>query len=159
MTLSAEDTYFLHQAIAQARLGAAEGGVPGGAALVAGGRVLGTGRNRLVQAGSAVRHGEIDAVERAGRQPADTYRDATLYVTSAPCEMCTGLVLLHGIPRVVVGEDVTTRGGTDLLRARGVRVDVVDDAVCLALVTAFADQHPDAWREVVGHPDATAPAG
>jgi cytosine deaminase len=144
------DRYFLHQAIAQARLGLAEGGIPIGAALVADGRVLGVGRNRRVQEGSAIRHGETDAVERAGRQPAAVYRRATLYTTLSPCDLCTGLALLYGIPRVVIGENATFLGGEQLLRSRGVQVDVVDDPTCLSLMTDFVRQHPDLWYEDIG---------
>lgn len=150
MPVSEQDAYFLHQAIAQARLGAAEGGIPVGAALVADGRVLGVGRNRRVQDGSAIRHGETDAVERAGRQPAAVYRNATIYTTLSPCDLCTGLILLYGIPRVVIGENATFLGGEALLRSRGVQVDVVDDPTCLSLMTDFVRQHPELWYEDIG---------
>lgn len=150
MTPSDADRYYLHQAIAQARLALAEGGVPIGAALVADGRVLGAGRNRRVQEGSAIRHGETDAVERAGRQPAEVYRRSTLYTTLSPCDMCTGLALLYGIPRVVIGENATFLGGEQLLRSRGVQVDVVDDPTCLALMTDFVRRRPDLWYEDIG---------
>ncbi|HEY5335953.1 MAG TPA: nucleoside deaminase [Mycobacteriales bacterium] len=150
MTASDADRYFLHQAITQARLGLAEGGIPIGAALVADGRVLGVGRNRRVQEGSAIRHGETDAVERAGRQPAAVYRRATLYTTLSPCDLCTGLTLLYGIPRVVIGENATFLGGEQLLRSRGVQVDVVDDPTCLSLMTDFVAQHPELWYEDIG---------
>lgn len=144
------DRYFLHQAIAQARLGLAEGGIPIGAALVADGRVLGVGRNRRVQEGSAIRHGETDAVERAGRQPAAVYRRSTLYTTLSPCDLCTGLALLYGIPRVVIGENATFLGGEQLLRSRGVQVEVVDDPTCLSLMTDFVRQRPELWYEDIG---------
>ncbi|HEX7353474.1 MAG TPA: nucleoside deaminase [Mycobacteriales bacterium] len=150
MTASDADRYFLHQAIAQARLGLAEGGIPIGAALVADGRVLGVGRNRRVQEGSAIRHGETDAVEQAGRQPASVYRRSTLYTTLSPCDLCTGLALLYGIPRVVIGENATFLGGEALLRARGVQVDVVDDPTCLALMTEFVQRSPALWYEDIG---------
>jgi cytosine deaminase len=150
VTSSDADRYFLHQAIAQARLGLAEGGIPVGAALVADGRVLGVGRNRRVQEGSAIRHGETDAVERAGRQPADVYRRATLYTTLSPCDLCTGLALLYGIPRVVIGENATFLGGEQLLRSRGVQVDVVDDPTCLSLMTDFVQRNPELWYEDIG---------
>jgi len=150
VTASDADRYFLHQAITQARLGLAEGGIPIGAALVADGRVLGVGRNRRVQEGSAIRHGETDAVERAGRQPAAVYRRATLYTTLSPCDLCTGLTLLYGIPRVVIGENATFLGGEQLLRSRGVQVDVVDDPTCLSLMTDFVAQHPELWYEDIG---------
>ncbi|MGH3745733.1 MAG: nucleoside deaminase [Mycobacteriales bacterium] len=150
MTPSDADRYFLHQAIAQARLGLAEGGIPIGAALVADGQVLGVGRNRRVQEGSAIRHAETDAVERAGRQAAEVYRRSTLYTTLSPCDLCTGLALLYGIPRVVIGENATFLGGEQLLRSRGVQVDVVDDPTCLALMTDFVRQRPELWYEDIG---------
>jgi cytosine/creatinine deaminase len=153
------DAYFLHQAVAQARLGADEGGVPVGAALVAGGRVLGAGRNRRVQDGSAIRHGETDAVENAGRLPAATYRRATLYTTLSPCDLCTGLALLYRIPRVVIGENQTYRGGEDLLRERGVEVVVLDDERCRRLMADFIALRPDVWYEDIGETDDAGGAG
>lgn len=150
--LTAADRHWLAVAREQGELGAAEGGVPIGAALVADGRLLGVGRNRRVQEGSAIRHGETDAVERAGRQPALVYRAAILYTTLSPCDLCTGLVLLYGIPRLVVGEDRTFHGPTELLTARGVEVVVADDADCRQLMTDFVEAHPDLWYEDIGEP-------
>lgn len=144
------DRSFLDVAIAEARKGAAEGGVPVGAALVVDGRVLGTGRNRRVQSGSAIRHGETDALERAGRQPPAVYRHATMYTTLSPCDLCSGAILLYGIPRVVVGEHRTFTGAEDLLRSRGVEVVIVDDGDCVALMETFIRQHPDLWNEDIG---------
>src|SRR5206468_11563820 len=117
--------------------GRAEGGIPIGAVLVHRNAIIGRGHNRRVQQGSAVLHGEMDALERAGRQPASVYRECTMYATLSPCAMCTGAMLLYGIPRVVIGENQTFRGEEDLLRARSVRVDVVQDAQCVAMMTAF----------------------
>lgn len=148
--LTAADWHWLSVAREQAELGAAEGGVPVGAALVAGPRLLGVGRNRRVQEGSAIRHGETDAVERAGRQPAMVYRTATLYSTLSPCDLCTGLVLLYGIPRLVVGEQRSFRGPVELLVARGVQVLVADDASCRALMATFIAARPDLWYEDIG---------
>jgi cytosine/creatinine deaminase len=144
------DHEFLAVAIEQARIGSVEGGVPIGAALVVDGRVLGTGRNRRVQLGSAIRHGETDALEAAGRQPADVYRRSTMYTTLSPCHMCTGAILLYGIPRVVIGENRTFLGAEDLLRARGVEVVNLDSAECKALMDEFIAVHPDIWYEDIG---------
>jgi cytosine/creatinine deaminase len=144
------DDDFLAVAIEQARTGRDEGGVPIGAALVADDRVIGAGRNRRVQDGSAIRHGETDALEEAGRQPAAVYRRATMYTTLSPCDMCTGAMLLYGIPRVVIGENRTFLGAEDLLRSRGVDVVNLDSAECKALMDAFISAHPDIWNEDIG---------
>lgn len=146
----AADRAFLGVAIEQARLGRDEGGVPIGAALVVDGRVLGAGRNRRVQEGSAIRHGETDALERAGRLPASVYRRATMYTTLSPCDMCTGAILLYGIPRVVVGENETFMGGEDYLRSRGVEVINLDSPECKALMAEFIERYPDVWNEDIG---------
>lgn len=155
--LTAADWHWLSVAREQAELGAAEGGVPVGAALVAGPRLLGVGRNRRVQEGSTIRHGETDAVERAGRQPAAVYRTATLYTTLSPCDLCTGLVLLYGIPRLVVGEQRSFRGPVELLAARGVQVLVADDTSCRALMTTFIAARPELWYEDIGTPPPDHP--
>jgi len=144
------DQEFLAVAIEQARIGRDEGGVPIGAALVADGRVLGAGHNRRVQLGSAIRHGETDALEEAGRLPAAVYRRATMYTTLSPCDMCTGAILLYGIPRVVLGENRTFVGGEDLLRSRGVEVVNLDSAECVALMDEFIAAHPEIWNEDIG---------
>ena len=145
-----DDRRFLDVAIDQARTGRAEGGIPIGAALVVDGRVLGAGRNRRVQAGSAIRHGETDALEVAGRQPATTYARATMYTTLSPCDMCTGAILLYGIPRVVMGENRTFVGGEDYLRARGVEVVNLDSSECVVLMNEFIAAHPEIWNEDIG---------
>lgn len=147
-----DDTAFLAAAVEQARLGRAEGGVPIGAALVVDGSVLATGRNRRVQLGSAIRHGETDALENAGRLPASTYARATMYTTLSPCVMCTGALLLYKVPRVVVGEHRTFLGAEDLLQANGVAVVVLDDAECVDLMTTFIAEHPELWHEDIGEP-------
>lgn len=144
------DEQFLEAALEQARIGRAEGGVPVGAAFVVDGKVLAVGRNRRVQMGSAIRHGETDALEAAGRLPAAVYRRSTMYTTLSPCDMCTGAILLYGIPRVVLGESRTFVGGEDLLRARGVEVVNLDSAECVALMDAFISAHPDIWNEDIG---------
>ena len=141
---------FLAAAIEEATNGLAEGGIPIGAVLVHRGTILGRGRNRRVQQGSAVLHGEMDALERAGRQAATVYRECTLYTTLSPCAMCTGAILLYGIPYVIVGENQTFMGEEALLRSRGVRVDVVQDERCTAMMTAFIAAHPELWNEDIG---------
>ena len=141
---------FMRAAIDEARQGWAEGGIPIGSVLVHEGRVLGRGHNRRVQQGSVVLHGEMDALERAGRHPARVYRESTLYTTLSPCAMCSGAILLYGIPRVVVAENRTFMGEEDLLRSRGVQVDVLDDAECIALMREFIRAHPDLWNEDIG---------
>ena len=145
-----DDHGFLAAAIEQARIGREEGGVPIGAALVVDGRVVGAGHNRRVQQGSAIRHGETDALEEAGRLAASVYRRATMYTTLSPCDMCTGAILLYGIPRVVIGENRTFLGAEDLLRSRGVEVVNLDSAECKALMDEFIAAHPDIWNEDIG---------
>jgi cytosine deaminase len=144
----------LELAIDQARTGLEEGGVPIGAALVVGDDVLGVGRNRRVQWGSVIRHGETDCLENAGRQPAEVYRRATLFTTLSPCLMCAGTILLYGIPRLVIGENRTFEASEALLRERGVEVTVVDDPRCKDLMDRFIDAHPEVWNEDIGVPSA-----
>ena len=144
------DEELLAIAIEQARLGLAEGGIPIGAAFAAGGVVLGAGRNRRVQLGSAIHHGETNALEVAGRLPASTYRRATMATTLSPCDMCTGAILLYGIPRVVIGENRTFRGGEDYLRARGVEVVNLDSSACYELMQGFIARNPALWNEDIG---------
>jgi len=141
---------FLGVAIEEAALGRREGGIPIGAVLVHRGAIIGRGHNRRVQQRSAVLHGEMDALERAGRQPAAVYRESVMYTTLSPCAMCSGAILLYGIPRVVVGENQTFMGEEALLRARGVRVDVVQDARCVAMMQEFIAAHPELWNEDIG---------
>jgi len=144
------DDPWLFAAIEEAEQGLREGGIPIGAVLVHGGRILGRGHNRRVQRGSAVLHGEMDALERAGRQPASVYRDSVMYTTLSPCAMCSGAILLYGIRHVVVGENVTFIGEEDLLRSRGVRVEVVQDERCVAMMKQFIATHPELWNEDIG---------
>jgi len=141
---------FLGAAIDEAEAGLREGGIPIGAALVHGGTILGRGHNRRVQQGSAVLHGEMDALERAGRHPASVYRESVMYTTLSPCAMCSGAILLYGIRRVVVGENKTFMGEEALLRSRGVRVDVVQDPRCIAMMERFIATHPELWNEDIG---------
>lgn len=134
----------------EALAGRAEGGIPIGSALVIDGVVVGRGHNRRVQAGSVVLHGEMDALERAGRLPAAAYRRGTIYTTLSPCDMCTGAILLYGIPRVVIGENRTFKGAEDHLRQRGVSVEVLDDPGCIEMMERFIATHPDLWNEDIG---------
>lgn len=141
---------FMHAAIEEAEQGLAEGGIPIGSVLVHDGRIVGRGHNRRVQRGSAILHGEMDALEHAGRQPASVYRESVLYTTLSPCAMCTGAVLLYGIPRVVIGENQTFLGEEALLRARGVEIVVLQDARCIDLMQQFIRAHPELWNEDIG---------
>lgn len=140
----------LQAAIEEAERGREEGGIPIGSALVIDGEVVGRGHNRRVQRGSAILHGEMDALEDAGRLTGREYRRSVLYTTLSPCDMCSGAILLYGIPRVVVGENRTFMGSEHLLRARGVEVEVVDDATCFELMTRFIADQPDLWNEDIG---------
>ena len=146
------DHEMLALAVAEARAGLAEGGIPIGAALVHDGKVLGVGHNQRVQLDSAIRHGETDCLENVGRLPATVYAASTMVTTLSPCDMCTGAILLYGIPRVVVGENSTFYGGEDYLRARGVEVVVLDDAECVAMMEDFIAANPELWNEDIGEP-------
>jgi cytosine/creatinine deaminase len=141
---------FMRAAIDEARLGAEKGGIPIGSVLVRNGRILGRGHNRRVQKGSAILHAEMDALENAGRQPAQVYRESVLYTTLSPCAMCAGAILLYGIPYVVIGENETYRGEEDLLRSRGARLQVLQDAECTRMMREFLAAKPDLWREDIG---------
>jgi cytosine deaminase len=151
MTQDRDVNPFMRAAIDEALAGAAEGGIPIGSVLVHRDRIIGRGHNRRVQRGSAVLHGEMDALENAGRQPAAVYRESVLYTTLSPCAMCSGAILLYGIPRVVVGENRTFLGEEDLLRARGVVVEVLQEPACISLMDAFIRAHPELWNEDIGH--------
>jgi cytosine/creatinine deaminase len=141
---------FMRTAFEEARLGLQEGGIPIGSVLACRTRVLGRGHNRRQQAGSVVLHAEMDALERAGRQPAAMYRECTLYTTLSPCAMCSGAILLYGIPKVVIGENRTFLGEEELLRSRGVIVEVLQDATCERLLADFIRTHPALWNEDIG---------
>jgi cytosine/creatinine deaminase len=141
---------FLQAAIVEAELGLREGGIPIGSVIAHHGRIIGRGHNRRVQRGSVVLHGEMDALENAGRQPASIYRECVLYTTLSPCPMCSGAILLYGIPRTVIGENRTFVGDESLLRARGVDVDVVQDETCIRLMRDFIRAHPELWNEDIG---------
>jgi cytosine deaminase len=141
---------FMQAAIDEARAGLAEGGIPIGAVLVHDGEIVGRGHNRRVQQGSAIRHGEMDALENAGRLPARVYRESVLYTTLSPCAMCSGAILLYGIPRVVIGENRTFLGEEELLKSRGVALDLRQDETCIALMRDFIAAHPELWNEDIG---------
>lgn len=141
---------FLQAAIDEARQGLAEGGIPIGSVIVHQGRIIGRGHNRRVQQGSAILHGEMDAFENAGRQPAQVYRESVLYTTLSPCPMCTGAILLYGIPKVIIGENQTFMGDEALLRERGVQVEVLQDADCIAMMRGFIRNQPELWDEDIG---------
>jgi cytosine deaminase len=147
------DAELLAKAIEQAEIGLAEGGIPIGAVLAVDGEVIGAGHNRRVQLGSAIRHGETDALEEAGRLPATVYARSTMYTTLSPCHMCTGAILLYGIPRVVIGENRTFLGAEDLLRANGVEVINLDSQRCVDLMATFIAEHPSLWLEDIGEVD------
>jgi len=141
---------FMQAAINEAQQGLAEGGIPIGSVLVHNGTILGRGHNQRVQQGSAILHGEMDALENAGRQPAAVYRESVLYTTLSPCSMCSGAILLYGIPRVVIGEHSTFMGEEELLRSRGVRVEVLQNRECIDMMTRFIAEKPELWNEDIG---------
>ena len=141
---------YLQAAIEEARRGRDEGGIPIGSVLVIDGKIVGRGRNQRVQKGSAVLHAEMDCLENAGRLAAAEYRRATLYSTLSPCDMCSGTILLYGIPRVVIGENHTFRGPEDYVRSRGVELVIVDDTTCRQLMDMFIREHPELWNEDIG---------
>jgi creatinine deaminase len=141
---------FMRAAIDEAEQGLAEGGIPIGSVIVHRGAIIGRGHNRRVQQGSAVLHGEMDALERTGRRPASVYCECVIYTTLSPCAMCSGAILLYGIPHVVVGEHETFMGEEDLLRSRGVKVEVLNDARCVAMMKQFIAAHPKLWNEDIG---------
>lgn len=141
---------FLKAAIDEARRGLSEGGIPIGSVIVHQGRIIGRGHNRRVQRGSAVLHGEMDALENAGRQPASVYRECTLYTTLSPCPMCSGAIALYGIRHVVIGENETFLGEEAWLRSRGVTLELADNAECKTLMREFISAHPALWNEDIG---------
>ncbi|ARU54545.1 MAG: nucleoside deaminase [Pseudomonadales bacterium] len=141
---------FMQAAIAEAEKGLAEGGIPIGSVIVHDGKIIGRGHNRRVQQGSVVLHGEMDAFENAGRQTASVYRDCTLYTTLSPCPMCSGAILLYGIPRVIIGENQTFMGDESLLESRGVELSVLQDPTCIKLMEEFIHNSPTLWNEDIG---------
>jgi len=141
---------FMRAAIEEAEAGLREGGIPIGSVIVHGDRILGRGHNRRIQRGSPTLHGEMDALENAGRLPANVYRECVIYTTLSPCSMCSGAILLYGIPRVVVGENRTFMGEEDLLRSRGLTLDVLQNDECIQLMTEFIANNPTLWNEDIG---------
>lgn len=141
---------FMQAAIEEARLSLKEGGIPIGAVIALDGQIVGRGHNRRVQKKSAILHGEIDALENFGRQSSSTYRRCVLYTTLSPCSMCSGAILLYGIPKVVIGENQTFMGEEDLLRSRGVQIEVLQNRECISLMRDFVQNNPGLWNEDIG---------
>ncbi len=141
---------FMQAAIDEAQKGLDEGGIPIGSVIVHDGKIIGRGHNRRVQEGSAIKHGEMDAFENAGRQPARVYREATLYTTLSPCAMCSGAILLYGLRKIIVGEHETFMGEEELLKSRGVDVNVLHDKTCVGLMKQFIADKPELWNEDIG---------
>ncbi|MEM8866227.1 MAG: nucleoside deaminase [Planctomycetota bacterium] len=150
MSLDPQESQFLQAAIAEARSGLAEGGIPIGSVLVLDGEIVGRGHNRRVQQGSAILHAEMDAIENAGRLSATDYQRSTLYSTLSPCDMCSGTALLYNIPRVIVGENRTYQGPEAYVRSRGVELTIVDNDECIGLMKQFIADHPALWNEDIG---------
>lgn len=141
---------FLQAAIDEARQGLKEGGIPIGSVLVHKNKIIGRGHNRRVQKGSPTLHAEMDALENAGRQPAAIYRECTLYTTLSPCSMCSGAVILYGIPRVIIGENQTFMGEEEWLRSRGVKLEILEDPTCISIMSDFIASKPELWNEDIG---------
>ena len=141
---------FLQTAIEEAQKGLQEGGIPIGSVVVHKGKIIGRGHNQRVQKGSVILHGEMDALENAGRQPAKVYRECVLYTTLSPCSMCAGAILLYGIPKVIIGENKTFMGDEELLRSRGAEVEVLQDETCINMMSKFIEENPDLWNEDIG---------
>lgn len=141
---------FFEEAVNQAKKGLQEGGIPIGSVIVHDNKILGKGHNKRIQEGSVVLHGEMDALENAGRQKAAVYKESVLYTTLSPCPMCSGTIILYGIPKVVVGENRTFLGEEDLLRSKGIEVIVLNDAECIDMMTKFINKKPQLWNEDIG---------
>ncbi|HEX9828300.1 MAG TPA: nucleoside deaminase [Flavobacteriaceae bacterium] len=141
---------FLLEAIKEAEISLSEGGIPIGSVIVHADKIIGRGHNRRVQNGSVILHGEMDALENAGRQPASVYKNCILYTTLSPCPMCSGTILLYGIPKVIIGENETFLGEEKLLDERGIEVVVVNDSKCKKLMKSFIESNPDLWNEDIG---------
>ncbi len=141
---------FVMAAIDEAKIGIEEGGIPIGSVLVHNGKIIGRGHNRRIQKGSPILHGEMDALENAGRQPAKVYKESVLYTTLSPCAMCSGAILLYGIPKVIIGENKTFMGEEELLKSRGVEVHVLNNKTCIDMMEDFIENHPKLWDEDVG---------
>ncbi len=141
---------FMQAAIEEAQKGLEEGGIPIGSVIVHEGKIIGRGHNRRVQKASAILHGEMDAFENAGRRPASIYKNSVLYTTLSPCSMCSGAILLYGIPKVIIGENKTFMGEEELLKSRGVQIEVLQDETCINMMTKFIEEKPFLWNEDVG---------
>ncbi len=141
---------FMQAAIEEAKNGLGEGGIPIGSVIVHNGKIIGRGHNRRVQKGSAILHGEMDALENAGRQPASVYKESVLYTTLSPCPMCSGAIILYGIPKVIIGENKTFLGEEEHLKSRGVNVEVLQDKACINMMTKFIEEKPTLWNEDIG---------
>lgn len=141
---------FMQAAIDEAKNGLDEGGIPIGSVIVHNGKIIGRGHNRRVQKGSVILHGEMDALENAGRQPASVYKESVLYTTLSPCPMCSGAILLYGIPKAVIGENKTFLGEEEHLKSRGVNVEVLQDETCISMITKFISEKPTLWNEDIG---------
>ncbi|MFH1403746.1 MAG: nucleoside deaminase [Candidatus Altiarchaeota archaeon] len=141
---------YMEAALDEARKGLDEGGIPIGSVLVVDGRIIGRGHNRRVQEGSVIKHAEMDCLENAGRQKASVYGRSVLYSTLSPCDMCSGAVLLYGIPRIVVGENVNFKGPEEYVRGRGVEVEVLNEEECVEMMRKFIDENPGLWNEDIG---------
>ena len=141
---------FLEAAIEEAKKGLSEGGIPIGSVIVYNGEIIGRGHNKRIQDGSVVLHGEMDAFENAGRQPASVYKQCILYTTLSPCSMCSGAILLYGIPKVVIGENKTFLGDETLLKSRGITVMVENNIECIELMESFISKNPELWNEDIG---------
>ncbi|MDD5117586.1 MAG: nucleoside deaminase [Sulfuricurvum sp.] len=141
---------FMHEAIIEAEKGLEEGGIPIGSVLVYEGKIIGRGHNRRIQKGSTILHGEMDALENAGRLSASIYKNCTLYTTLSPCPLCSGAIALYGIPRVVVGENENFVGEEELLRSRGVTIDIINDEKCIDMMKKFIRENPILWNEDIG---------
>lgn len=145
-----DDKKFLDAAIVEAKNSLSEGGIPIGSVLVHKGEIVGSGYNKRVQDGSSILHGEMSAIENAGRQPADFYKDCVIYTTLSPCAMCSGAIILYGISKVIIGENTTFLGEEELLKSRGVEVEVLDDHECQAMMQKFIQDNPQLWKEDIG---------
>jgi len=141
---------FLQEAIKEAQKGYEEGGIPIGSVIVHKGKIIGRGRNRRIQKGSPILHGEMDALENAGRQPASVYRECVLYTTLSPCAMCSGAILLYEIPRLIIGENQTFLGEEELLKSRGVAIEVANNEECISLMKKFQEENTSLWKEDIG---------
>lgn len=141
---------FMKAAIEEAQKGLDEGGIPIGSVLVYKGKIIGRGHNRRVQKGSVILHGEMDALENAGRQPASVYRESVLYTTLSPCPMCSGAIILYGIPKVVIGENKTFMGDEEHLKSHGVSLDVLQNETCINMMNNFINENPSLWNEDIG---------